>query len=144
MVILWMITLVEPVRKRGRCWPCWCQNCFSGLRRLEKNCTLGEVHTSLGQCPQSLFRYKRKKLDTLLFFSEVLAIKLQNYLEWIFSQICVRFLFWSFLVSSVTENFALVFQNWFHHEKIVCGVFSRNVPRFVVVISAWTTDCRIC
>ena len=100
------------------------------------------MHTSLGHCPQLLFRYKRKKLDTLLFFFEVLANLTARLVGISFFQICVRFLFWSFLVRSVTKMSAIVVQNWFHHEKIVCGVFSRIVPRFVVVISAWPTNCQ--
>ena len=137
-----MITLVEPVRKRGRWWPCWCQKCFPYLWRLEKNWTLGEMHTSLGKCPQLLFRYKWKNLDTLPFFFDVLAKLTARLVGMSFFQLCVRFLFWSFLVRSVTEKFAFVFQNWFHLESIVCGVFSSNVPRFVVVISAWARNCQ--
>ena len=100
------------------------------------------MHTCLGQCPQLLFRYKRKKLDTLLFFFDVLANLTARLDGMSFFQMCVRFLFSSVRVRSVMKKFAIVFQNWFHHERMVCGVFSRNVPHFVVVISAWTTSCQ--
>ena len=115
---------------------------FSGLQRLEKNWTLAEMHTSLGQCPQLLFRYKRKKLDALLFFFKVLANLTASLVGMSFFQMCVRFLFWSVLVRSATKKFAIVFQNWFYQESMVCGVFSRNVPRFVVFISEWNTNCQ--
>ena len=36
VIVFWIPTIIEPIRKRGRWWPCWCQNCFSGLQRLEK------------------------------------------------------------------------------------------------------------
>ena len=111
-----MTTLVEPIRKDGRCWPCWCQNCLSGLPRLEKKWNLGEMHTSLGQCPQLLFRHKGKKLDTLLFFFDVLA------------KITARLVGMSFF-PNLRQVFLLGFSRTQCHEKICMCIPKLISPR---------------
>ena len=52
---------------------------------------------------------------------------------------------WLFSLFDIFHNSGSRFQNWFDHEWIdFGGFFCWNVPRFVVVISAWNKICKNC
>ena len=59
-------------------WPCWSRICVFCLRGMQ-NYKLFEMHTSLGPGAQKFFRYKWRKVDTLLFSFLVLV----NIVAWL-------------------------------------------------------------
>ena len=63
IVVLWKM-LMEPVNALARWWPCAFLKCVSGLRRLEENLELFEIHTCLWRGAQIWFRHKWRKQVT--------------------------------------------------------------------------------
>ena len=96
--------LMETVNALAHCWPCACLKCVSGLRRLEKNLELFEMHTCHWPGAQIWLRYKWGKLVT--------ASLLIDCIDWYscfhywkeFSASVFQVLDWSFLVLHFDGN----------------------------------------
>ena len=104
-VMFWVI-LKEPNKTPARWWPWKCLKCVSGLRRIKKSRTFFWVaFMSLTWWPgaQFLLRYKRRKVDTLLFYFTVLANKVASLFGMIFLFVGLVFN-WSFLVLQCHGN----------------------------------------
>ena len=93
---------------------------------------------------QILFRYEKRNRDiaslSLPCFGNIVVL----FVSFLFFHLCIKFWFELFWYCSVTETFAVRFHNWFDHEWVDFGVFCKNMPRFVDLISAWTKICKNC
>ena len=74
------------------------------------------MHTSLGPGDQRLLRDKRRKLDTLLFFFNLLVNIVPSLIEMTFFYLWVRFSSEVFSYCAFCETFGSGFKNWFELE----------------------------
>ena len=117
----------------ARWWHCACLKCVSGLRRLEKSWTFWDAFMSLPGA-QMLFRHKWKIWYTASFLLRYIGeYSCVVYKNGFFSSVGQVFWIEVFSYSSVTETFAIEFQNWFDHKCNDFGVFCWNVPRLFAV-----------
>ena len=80
---------------------------------------------------------EEKWLHLLFYFLVLIDIVASVFGMSIF-YLCSRYQVWVILYCSVTDGFAIGFQNWFDHDWVLFGDFYWTMRRFVDFIPAWT------
>ena len=143
IIVLWKL-LMKPVNAPSRWWPCALLKRISGLRRLEKNLEIFEMHTCLWPGAQLWFRHKWGKLVTasllLLCIDGCSCLRYWNE----FVSVVFSVLDWSFLLLHFDGNVC----NWI--PKVIwprmdwVWVFCWKMASFVDFISVWTEIWKKC
>ena len=143
IVVLWKMWM-EPVNALARWWPCACLKCVSGLRRLEKTLNfLRCLHVFDLMLKYGSDINEGNWLQLLFFLISLIGIVV-SVIGMSFLHLCFRFYIEVFSYCTLTETFAIGFQNWIGHEWIDFGVFCSEMASFVDFISVWTEICKNC
>ena len=124
--------------------PARAKNVTLAFKIQKKNLEVFEMQTCFSDGPQMLLTHKSKNWDTASIYFIVLVNKVALFVGMSFLYLCVRFYVNVLLYCIVTETFAVGFENWSDHQRIILGVFCCNMPRFIIFKSAWTKTCKKC